>query len=165
MMAASSPRQITGRHVLFGLLAFFGLVTVANAFMIYWAVGTFSGMETDNAYKIGVAYNERISAAAEQNALGWRESVSFDTQSENLVVTLTDKDGRGVDGLAVTAKIGRPATDVFDRSVDLAGEGGGKYTARLEGLGSGAWATQIAALEGADGSVIYRSRARLWKQP
>ena len=37
-MIAMNPREITGRHVLYGLLAFFGAVIAANAVFIHLAV-------------------------------------------------------------------------------------------------------------------------------
>ena len=55
--------RVTGRMVLFSFIGFFAVVASVNAFMITSAVRTFSGVETENAYKAGLAFNESLAAA------------------------------------------------------------------------------------------------------
>ena len=40
-------KGVQGRHVLIGLLIFFGVMFVANGLLVYYAVGTFSGGDRD----------------------------------------------------------------------------------------------------------------------
>ena len=58
MNRSSTPHKvdsgltINGRHVLFGLLAFFAIVLVADTYLIYKAVSTFGGLETEDAWAV-----------------------------------------------------------------------------------------------------------------
>ena len=54
------------------LLAFFATVAAANAMLVHYAVTTFGGVETDNAYAAGLKFQQDIQAAAAQEAAGWR---------------------------------------------------------------------------------------------
>ena len=45
------PERIEGRHVLLALLGFFGFMLLANGIFLYYAVGTFNGFETTDAYR------------------------------------------------------------------------------------------------------------------
>ena len=47
------PKGIAGRHVLSALIAFFGVMFIANGFLVYYAVSTFSGGERPNPYRSG----------------------------------------------------------------------------------------------------------------
>ncbi len=42
----TAPRPITGRAVLFGLLAFFGVVFAVNGALIFFALDSWSGLTT-----------------------------------------------------------------------------------------------------------------------
>ena len=55
---------IQGRHVLAGLAGFFGLMLLANAVFVYFAVATFSGGDTSKPYQKGLHYNQTIAADA-----------------------------------------------------------------------------------------------------
>jgi nitrogen fixation protein FixH len=44
--APRRPRKLTGRHVLLGLVAFFGVVFAVNAVLVRAAISTFGGVET-----------------------------------------------------------------------------------------------------------------------
>ena len=60
----SDDRQIlTGRNVFLILVIFFGVMLVANITMAYYAVATFPGLASDNAYAEGVSYDREIAAA------------------------------------------------------------------------------------------------------
>ncbi len=68
--------RVTGRMVLLTFIGFFVVVASVNAVMVTSAVRTFSGVETENAYKAGLAFNESIAAAGAQDALGWRVEIA-----------------------------------------------------------------------------------------
>lgn len=157
--------QITGRKVLIAMLAFFGVVTAVDAVMIYQAVHTFGGIETSDAYRKGLAYNKRIASSAEQEALGWSQEVTLDAARGVLVVSLKDRNGAGVEGLVVSANVGRPATNAFDQTLTLEDQGGGRHEARVPSLGAGTWSVAITARRSAeaDAAAVYQSKVRVWK--
>lgn len=157
--------RITGRKVLLSMVAFFVTIAAVDSVMIYQAVSTFGGLETTDAYRKGVAYNRRIADGAAQERLGWTEAVAFEPANNALVVTLKDRDGQPLDGMSLTAKIGRPATNAYDRALEFAFKGAGRYEAAVPGLGDGTWALDIAARisRNPEAAVVYQSKARVWK--
>jgi nitrogen fixation protein FixH len=158
----SGSRTITGRHVLLAMLAFFLVTTGVNGVMIYVAVTTFGGVETADAYRRGLAYNRRLAAEDAQMALGWRHELALSPSKRDIVFRLSDRDGRPVAGLAVTATLERPATDRFDTSLVLAETSAGVYGAPLAGLDPGAWVVAVAASRAGEQRTIYAARRRLW---
>ena len=64
-------KGIEGRHVLIGLVAFFGVMLVANGIFVYYALETFAGGDTSDPYRKGMHYNETLAEAARQDERGW----------------------------------------------------------------------------------------------
>ncbi|MEZ5827664.1 MAG: hypothetical protein R3D01_04450 [Hyphomicrobiales bacterium] len=44
---------INGRHVLLGLIVFFGVMLLANSLLVYYALDTFSGGDRPDPYRSG----------------------------------------------------------------------------------------------------------------
>jgi len=59
MSQAQPPRPITGRKVLFMMVAFFGVVIGVNLIMMRLAIQTLPGTEVDSAYSASLAYERR----------------------------------------------------------------------------------------------------------
>ncbi len=174
MSSASAPhradrgRTLSGRHVLFGLIAFFAIVLAADTYLIYKAVSTFGGLETEDAYRKGLAYNDRIAAANAQAKRGWRDRLDYLPQSKRLRIALLDRDGVGVSGLNITASLGRPATNRFDRKLSFVQTGPGIYEAEVPAIESGWWTVRVQAKRGAHDrrdAIIYEAKRRLWIKP
>ena len=80
IMDLRSPRQWTGWTVLITLLGFFGVIFAVNGVMIYAALSTLSGTDTDSAYQAGLQYEQEVAQArgAGRAALaGRRETDAF----------------------------------------------------------------------------------------
>ncbi len=135
---------ITGRHVLFAVVGFFLLVTSVNGLMIYKALTTFGGVETPDAYRKGLAYNERIAAEEAQAGLGWHDELTYAAADRALTLALKDRDGRPVSGASVTATVGRSATDTFDQTVTMTESSAGLYRAPVS-LAPGTWIVDATA--------------------
>ena len=58
--------------MLVGLVAFFAAVAGVNAIMIWAAVSTFGGVETESSYQAGLAFAQETAAVAAQDALHWQ---------------------------------------------------------------------------------------------
>jgi nitrogen fixation protein FixH len=164
--ATPGGRTLSGRHVLLAFVGFFAIVFAANGLMIYQAVSTFGGLDTADAYRKGLAYNERIAAAAAQAARGWSDKLDYGADTKRLRVFLSDRSGAAVSGLRVTAELKRPATNRFDQQLFLAQTGPGVYEVDAPGLEAGWWTVGLRALapEG-DDAALYESRRRLWIKP
>ena len=155
-------RHIDGRHVLFGLLAFFGVVFAVNAVFIVLATDTFTGLSTEDAYRKGLRYNETIAAYEAQQAAGWQYGVEL-ADNNDLEIRIRDNGGAPVNGLTVEGRLGRPTTDAFDRPVSFFDHGGGLYTAATDGLAPGQWDVFLTVRHDENSRhPPYKVSARLW---
>jgi nitrogen fixation protein FixH len=169
----TSPQQtgsggLTGWHVLFALVGFFAAIFVVNAIFIYKAESTFGGLDTDDAYRKGLNYNERIVAARAQEKLGWRDSLEYVADGKRMRLSLSDTAGDAVSGVTVTAVVKHPATTRFDRELVLQQTGPGTYEVAVPELESGWWTVEIKAEKDTlqtDNAAHYESRRRLWIKP
>jgi len=158
-----TPTRITGRHVLFGLLGFFGLVFAANGAFIFLALDSFSGLSTENAYQRGLDYNETLRAAETQRALGWRVEVTSEALGagrHRIAVDFLDKRGAPLDDLAVDGSLRRPTQDGQDRPIALARVAPGRYSVDVSLPLAGQWDLVLAARSPA--GRTYRLEERLW---
>jgi nitrogen fixation protein FixH len=73
------------------------LVVVVNGLMAFYAVSTFTGLTTGQAYDRGRAYNNVLEEAARQDALGWTARVRL--EGGRILVTVTDRAGAPVEGM------------------------------------------------------------------
>lgn len=157
--------RIRGGHVLMILIGFFATVVAVDGFMIYQAVSTFGGIETEDAYRRGVTYNESIAKDAKQSLLGWKDEIKVLGAPHRLQVALSGKDG-AVAGKRVVAMLGRPATNRYDATLDLAETSPGIYEAALPGAGEGKWIVDISAYDNASSrEAVYQARRRAWIGP
>lgn len=163
---STSKRRIRGHHVLMILVAFFATIATVDGFMIYRAVSTFGGVETPDAYRKGVAYNESIAKDAQQSVLGWKDEIKVVGAPHRLQVALRDKGESAVAGKRVVATVGRPATDRYDVTLTLAETAPGLYEAAFPDAGGGTWIVDLSAYDsGSSGDPVYQARRRAWIGP
>ena len=144
---------LTGRHVLIMLLAFFGIVFAANGAFVYFARASWTGVETEDAYRKGLSYNRAVTDAEAQHALGWKIAafeVSMDAGRQVMTVRLVDAGGAPLRGLDVAASLRRPTTDRLDRQVTLSEGEDGLYRAALDLPEPGQWDVEVVATRGHD---------------
>ena len=158
---------LTGRHVLFALLAFFGFVFAVNGYFIDQALSTNTGVVSNEPYRKGLKYNERIAASERQAELGWRDEIKLASTGDRLSVGIRDKDGKAVSGLALTATLGRPASESDDITVTLIETPEGIYETALPPRAAGTYIASIEAVDPgrAEEGILYRAKERLWLKP
>ncbi len=154
-------KELTGRHVLYMLFAFFGVIFAANIILVYKAVSTFNGAEA-NAYSQGIHYNKRIAFQKHQNELRWSHTVEFG-ENDIVRVILTDKANAPVTGLTLAGDIGRPASSRFTQQLAFNESEPGVYTASPKALERGNWIVSLDASKGQErsGDPVYRLKERL----
>jgi nitrogen fixation protein FixH len=134
----------------------FGVVLAVNLVFMYSAVSTFTGIETQEAYDKGLAYNQVIAKAKAQEKLGWTVDATLlpasttDAKSHesNVVVSFADKAGRPVSGLSVKAEFVRPTKAGFDTQTELMEQGGGRYVSTVKLPLAGQWELHVTARKG-----------------
>jgi nitrogen fixation protein FixH len=145
------------------MLGFFGIVLAANGVFLYFAVTSFSGIDSENPYVEGLAYNRTLEAPEAQKKLGWRLELDHAPSSENrraLNLAVRSRAGTPLDGLAVVAELRRPARHDLDRRVTFAPLGGGRYGAGVDLPLEGQWDLSLSATA-SDGAVFVMEQ-RLW---
>ncbi len=165
-MSVITMKEITGRHVLFGLLGFFGVMLIANGIFIYFALSTFEGVDNPNAYRQGLQYNQRIEAERRQAALGWTHAVSLKT-ADRLELSIQGPDGKPVTGLVVNGMIRRPVAADAVQQLAFEETGLGLYAARMATLPPGNWIVSLKAVRSRPQGeeMVYRIKERLWLKP
>ncbi len=135
-------RPLTGRTVLLIAVCAFSVVIAANIALVVAATGSFPGLIVKNSYVASQKWDTRTEA---QRALGWQATVGH---ADGLLAVRIEAEGAPVSGLAVSAVVGRPATDIEDQRLALTETDEG-YAAPLD-LGPGLWrvALEVTDAEG-----------------
>ncbi|MBI5320593.1 FixH family protein [Bradyrhizobium sp.] len=158
----STPRPLTGRRVLFYLVAFFALVIGVNLVMMKLAIDTLPGTEVDSAYRASLAYAGEISAARDQNRRNWKVDAHVERRADGAAtVRLDARDANGapLSGLKFSGRLERPTDKRIDRAVELAESGIGVYRGNATDVLPGQWDLVI---EGeARGARLFLSRNRV----
>ncbi len=160
-------RTIRGWHVLAALLAFFGVIFSVNGVFLYAALATHTGLVAKEPYVRGLKYNERIADDERQTSLGWHIDIAATNAAQPLRVALRGRDGNPLSHIELTATVGRPTTEGFDKALQFAATTDGVYEASLGELAAGSWVLSLEAKRRTQlGSVdTFRVRRRLWLKP
>lgn len=136
------------------------VVIVVNIVMITLALDTFPGLETQDAYRKGIAYNQTIAAADAQAARGWQMAVAVQprpadptpatngSRTAEVDATFTDRHGDPIAGLEVHAYLLRPTNEGNDFDARLDERGSGRYAATLTVPLPGQWDVRVHARRG-----------------
>ncbi|MCI4677816.1 FixH family protein [Rhodoblastus acidophilus] len=152
-----SGRPLNARTVLLIILAFFGIILGVNFIMATFAVKTFSGLDANDPYDTGLAYNKEIAAAKAQGLLGWTVDLTRanDSGATQITVSVRDKAGKPVEGLDASLDFYFPATRKFDRTVPASPIAEGVYSGAAA-LRPGRWDLQLTLSRA--GKRMFRSR-------
>ncbi len=150
-----AQREITGRHVLIGFVAAFGVIISVNLFLAYSAVSTFPGLEVSNSYVASQEFDERRDA---QEALGW--SVDASHHDGVLTLAITGATGAPVEVARLDAVLGRATHVRDDVSPDFT-YNGTAYLAPVD-LAPGNWNIRMEAV--APNGTAFQQRVVLRKQ-
>jgi nitrogen fixation protein FixH len=153
-------KPLQGLHVLWSMVAFFGVIFAVNGYFLYAALSTHTGLVAQEPYRKGLAYNERIAASERQALLGWTDDVAF--EDGRLVVRLRRDEHVPVSGQIAHVVVGRPATVDFDRSIALKETAPGVYTSDAVDLAGGNWVANLDVRASPRDEPTYRARRRLW---
>lgn len=156
----AKPRGLTGRHVLWILLAAFATVSAVNGLFIYKAIATYSGEVAVEPYRKGLHYNQRVDADERQSRLGWTGAIEMQGTEGPLAVTLSKTGGEPVTGLVVTGQLARATTRNDDIPFKATETSPGVYRADVQAA-PGMWIAVIAATEKDGGAPVFQARKRL----
>jgi nitrogen fixation protein FixH len=133
-------------------VAGFGVVLAVNGTLAYFATSTFTGISTTDAYEKGRLYNQNLALAKAQAEMGWQVETKLvpastaDGHKVDVRISYRDRDGKGLDGLKVTAGMVRPTVAGYDHEVVLPSLGGGVYGGVFALPLAGVWDMDLAAV-------------------
>jgi nitrogen fixation protein FixH len=159
--ATFTPRPITGLKVFLYLFAFFAVVAAVNGTMIFAAVKTFGGLETESSYKAGLAFAREVAAAQAQDARHWRVDAVFTPNPDGTTrfeVTARDAAQAALAGLDAAMSLHHPTDRRLDRAVALGADGPGRFQGSAPAP-AGQWDLVIELSRG--GERLFRSRQRI----
>lgn len=136
MNAFSGP--LTGRKVAAIFVGGFATIIAANLTLLYFALGSFPGIEVKNTYADSMGFEARRAA---QETLQWRTQARFD--GRDVVLSISDRSGNPVYVRELNAVVGLATQEGKDRPVDLVFSGA-DYRATLD-LPDGNWQLRLAA--------------------
>ena len=125
------------RYIPWLFVAGFAVVIAVNATMMWFAVGSFSGLYT-------------------RDALGWRVEAAWHTESSRLEVSVLDSAGQPLTGARVRAELIRPVEKRPPLAVVLAAFDLGRFAASVDLPERGNWDLDIVVDQGGDRYALTR---------
>jgi len=155
----TGPR-LTGSMVLVYLLTFFGVVTGVNGLMIYEALSTMRGVDTESAYQAGRMFEQDVAMLKAQDARHWQVDAKLTPAPDGTRLELVARDdaGRILTGMAASASFERPTDRGLDRRIALTEDSPGQFHGKTE-LIPGQWDLVIEISR--QGQQLFRSRNRV----
>jgi len=150
----------TGRTILLTLLGFFGVIFAANGVMIYAALSTMTGLDTDSAYQAGRRFAQDAAAAKAQVARQWHVEAGLTPAGADETVDISARDAEGapIAGLDATITFERPVDRRLDRKVDVHERGPGRFHGNVA-LEAGQWDLILELSR--NGEQLFVSRNRI----
>lgn len=155
---SASGFRVKGWHVFAAVFVFFGVIAVIDGLFLTLALRTFPGQVSVTPYEDGLLYNRHIAQMEAQGRLGWKATAQ--AQPKAVVVTLQDRAGAPLPGLAITGRLQRPATEAGRLDLRFRELAPGRYAA-APGRLSGTWDLTLEA-RGDAGAVFQAERRLTW---
>jgi nitrogen fixation protein FixH len=145
MIQSGKKGEITGRKIALIFCVGFATIITANMTLLYFALGSFPGLEVRNPYAESVSFDTRRQA---QEKLNWTSSVSY--RDGLLTLLLTEPDGGAVITPNLSLEVRRATSNDMDQKLELEFDGRA-YVSRVD-LPAGNWQALISAkaLDGTD---------------
>lgn len=145
-----------GRYIPWLFVAGFALVVAVNATMIWFAVGSFSGLYTPKPRERGLHYNDIVAEQRTRDALGWRVQVQWQAEAGRLEIAVLDAAGQPLAGARVLAALVRPVEKRPPLAVIVSAVDVGKFTGAVELPARGNWDIDIAVERGGEHYALTR---------
>jgi len=157
---SEKTRPLTGGMVLLYIVVFFSVVMSVNGVMIYEALSTMTGVDTDSAYQAGRMFERDVAMAKAQDSRHWHVNAQITPSSSGarLEVAAHDESGRPLTGMQASAAFQRPTDRRMDRDVELVEDSPGKFSGSAEII-AGQWDLVIEI--SLRGEQLFRSKNRI----
>ena len=154
-----SPRPITGRTVLLYFVSFFGIIFAMNFYMVRVAISSFSGVETESAYKAGLSFKNDVAVAHAQDARHWSVEASLQRgDTADITITARDAQDRALAGLTPEIHLAHPTDKRRDLPLEFVEPAPGRFKS-LTPMPDGQWDLVIDLKR--DRESVFRSKSRI----
>ena len=165
MTSKTKQREFTGKHMLMGLIAFFGVIVAVNAYMMYQAVVTFRGEDIKQSDRQGLDYNKTLEKRLQQFSRGWSADIKI-SQDHTLTLRIVDQNALAIRGLEIEGLLKHPVeTDLDIPLVFTPDAQTGSYIAALPTDAKGKrWVqTKARYASEADGKdALFETKNEIW---
>ncbi len=153
--------SLTGRHVLTGLLGFFGVVCAVNAAMVWMALSSWPGL-SGGGYRDAAAQRAIMAAGRAIAARGWKADLAVSQVDGRLhiSVTVTDREDRPVRDISLVGHFRRSVVDRFDRMLALRPGPDGRHAGGISLPAKGQWTLRLVALR--EGRELWAEDRAIW---
>lgn len=143
------------------IFALLGFNVVVVAVTVYFAVTDPSASIEPNYYEKAVRWDESAARRASSGRLGWGVDFKLGqiAQGRELLASLRDADGIGIDGARVQVEMFHHARAGDRRTLRLEPRGEGVYAGRFGPMRDGTWRLRLMARRGADVFVAELDQA------
>lgn len=142
-MSVVTTDSSRGRYIPWLFVAGFAIVIAVNGIMIWFAVGSFSGLYASKPRESGLRYNAVLEQQRERDALGWQIKTGWRAEAGRIEVDVTDRDGRPLDGARVKVEFVRPAEKRAPVSVAMGVIGPARFAGYVDLPARGNWDLDI----------------------
>ena len=139
------------RKALLIIIGGFSIVLAANSALVYFALSSWTGLETEQHFVKGLAYNDDLQAARRQQDLGWKmqlKTTFVDSKTGDIGITFLDREGGPMNDLTVKVFAVRPTHTGYDREFVAALKADGAYHAAFTLPLQGMWDLRVVARRG-----------------
>lgn len=159
-MMTTQTKPYTGKRILAWFVGFFIVVFTANGIMTYFALKTWTGLETENPYVKGLNYNDEISNAAAQQTSGWEISISNIPEiTEGRFEITINRPEESLPPSEVTVDFIRAVIEGYDQQITLSHNGDGIYGAPVKLPLEGQW--DILVVVKSQNNLIFKLEDRI----
>lgn len=142
-MSVLADRSSRSSMVPWLFVAGFALVIAVNGLMMWFAIGSFSGLYSNQPRVRGLRYNEVMAEQRARDALGWTVETNWQADSHRLALAALDAAGKPVDGATVTVELVRPAEKRAPLAVAMVPQGDGHFAGTVDLPARGNWDADI----------------------
>jgi nitrogen fixation protein FixH len=144
------------RYIPWLFVAGFAVVIAVNATMIWFAVGSFSGLYTPKPRERGVHYNEIVAEQQARDALGWRIDAHWRAEQHRLEIAVFDAAGQPLAGGRVQAELVRPVEKRPPLPVAMEAADIGRFAGQVDLPERGNWDLDIVVERGGERYALTR---------
>ncbi len=144
-------KEITAKHVLFGLIGFFAIIFAVNGVFLTHAIQSFPGEAEEKSYLQGINFNEKLSQKKAQASLEWRSEIGLieagSPGNSIIEARFFDAQNMPINMLNVSATLSQHDDDHQQMHLSFKGIGDGRYQADVSALTAGRVTIEIMAVQ------------------